>query len=125
MLIADFYTIITSSFKDSQVEAVIKLNADHPVFHGHFPGHPVVPGVCMLQIFKELTESAINTKLFLNVCTNMKFTALINPLSNPILQLSIHVEEVAKGYKMKAGATFDDTRAVKLSAFLTFAHNPM
>lgn len=32
---------------------------DHPVFEGHFPGHPIVPGVLLL----DWAQSAIETHL--------------------------------------------------------------
>ena len=30
-------------------EHVLRIDAGHPVFPGHFPGHPLVPGVVLLQ----------------------------------------------------------------------------
>ena len=27
----------------------VRLDAAHPVYAGHFPGNPVLPGVCTLQ----------------------------------------------------------------------------
>lgn len=34
---------------DSVFEQVLRIDAGHPVFPGHFPGHPLVPGVVLLE----------------------------------------------------------------------------
>lgn len=31
----------------------VRLDAAHPIYAGHFPGNPVLPGVCTLQIVRE------------------------------------------------------------------------
>ena len=54
MLLDNFYTILSSESSDSTIWTIqIKLNPGHPVYQGHFPEHPVVPGVCLLQLIKE------------------------------------------------------------------------
>ena len=30
----------------------VRLDASHQVFRGHFPGHPMLPGVCTLQLVR-------------------------------------------------------------------------
>ena len=48
MLLDNFYTILSSESSDSTIWTIqVKLNPGHPVYQGHFPGHPVVPGVCL------------------------------------------------------------------------------
>lgn len=119
MLIAHFYSVKEFNFTDNQLKAIIELNPEHDVFKGHFPNNPVTPGVCMLQILKELTEQAINTNLFIKECSNVKFMALINPEVNAVLAITIDINQVEENFKIKASASFDETVALKVSALLT------
>ncbi len=93
MLIEGLYTVEDFQKDGQEVSAKIQLNKEHDIFKGHFPGNPVMPGVCMLQIIKELTERATKKQLFLSVSSNIKFMAIINPDVNPILHLSILITE--------------------------------
>ena len=36
--------------------AMLRLLPDSPVYQGHFPGYPITPGVCLVQIALELIE---------------------------------------------------------------------
>jgi len=116
MLIKDLYSIVSFEYADSSIKSELKLNKEHRVFEGHFPGNPVMPGVCMIQIIKELTEKAIEKKLFLSVATNVKFMAIINPEKNDTIMLIVDISEDEGGVKVKNTTSFDDTLALKLSA---------
>lgn len=116
MLIKDFYTITEFERTGNELNAVIFLNKDHDIFKGHFPGNPVMPGVCMIQIIKELTEKAVKKELFLSVSTNIKFMAIINPEVNPTLKLNIILEENDGEVKIKNTLFFDETLALKMNA---------
>jgi 3-hydroxyacyl-[acyl-carrier-protein] dehydratase len=117
MLLKDFYRI--QSFEktgDNQYSAIILLNAGHEVFKGHFPGNPVTPGVCMMQIIKELVQQVTDAKLTLKNASNIKFMALINPEVNPELRLDLEISESGGGMiKVKNTTCFDETVALKLS----------
>lgn len=119
MLIPHFYSVKEFNFTDNQLKAIIELNPEHDVFKGHFPNNPVTPGVCMLQILKELTEQATNTNLFIKECSNVKFMALINPEVNVVLAITIDINQVEENFKIKASASFDQTVALKVNALLT------
>ena len=116
MLIEGLYTVEDFQKDGQEVSAKIQLNKEHDIFKGHFPGNPVMPGVCMLQIIKELTERATKKQLFLSVSSNIKFMAIINPDVNPILHLSILITEEDEVIKIKNISSFEDTVALKLSA---------
>ncbi|MGJ8737965.1 3-hydroxyacyl-ACP dehydratase [Zobellia laminariae] len=119
MLIEGLYTVESFEKEEQTVKATVKLNAAHKVFKGHFPGNPVMPGVCMIQIIKELTEQATGRTLFLSVASNVKFMAIINPEKNDTIQLTLTVTEEGDTVKVKNTTTFDDTLALKLSATFT------
>jgi len=116
MLIDGLYTIEDFQQEALEVKATIHLNKAHDIFKGHFPGNPVMPGVCMLQIIKELTEQATSKNLFLSVSSNIKFMAIINPEVNPDLLLNISIAEVDDLIKIKNTSSFGETVALKLSA---------
>tara|TARA_R110002167_G_scaffold163242_13_gene360001 strand:- start:422 stop:796 length:375 start_codon:yes stop_codon:yes gene_type:complete len=116
MLIEGLYTIIDFKQEGSQVNALVKLDKDHEVFKGHFPGNPVMPGVCMIQMIKELTEKATGSVLFLSVASNIKFMAIINPVINDTIQLVLNITVENDTVKVKNTVSFEDTLALKLGA---------
>jgi len=119
MLLPGFYKVLEAEWNALQLNAVVELNAEHEIFKGHFPNDPVTPGVCMLQLLKELTEQGVGKKLFIKECSNVKFMALINPEIHAVLNVNIVVAENESGYKIKASAGFDETTALKVSALLS------
>lgn len=116
-ILTDFYTLENyQKTDDGNFSANIKLNENHEIFKGHFPGNPVTPGVCMMQIVKELTEEFTGKKLFLKSASNVKFMAIINPFETPDLQLQLTVSETEEEVKVKNTTSFGETIALKLSA---------
>jgi 3-hydroxyacyl-[acyl-carrier-protein] dehydratase len=100
MLSAKFFDIQSFTSDESEVtqqkyHAVVSLNASHPIYQGHFPGNPVVPGVCQVQMVKELVEKAVNHSLTLFESDNIKFLSMINPLLNPQLEFNILIKPIS------------------------------
>ena len=59
MLLNDFFTINDKVSSETEIWAELYINATHKIFEGHFPNQPVVPGVCMMQMIKEILEQVI------------------------------------------------------------------
>ncbi len=93
MLLKDFYTLIELDSSDKEnIKAIIDLNKEHEVYEGHFPGNPVVPGVCLTQLIKEVMEKVENMELSLVYADNIKFMAVVNPEINNRLQIDLKVK---------------------------------
>ncbi|WP_294206411.1 3-hydroxyacyl-ACP dehydratase [uncultured Chryseobacterium sp.] len=115
-ILTDFYTIQSTERTDNgNFTARIILNKDHDIFKGHFPGNPVTPGVCMMQIVKELTEECTGSQLFLKSASNVKFMAIINPFETPELTLQLDITEHEQDIKVKNVTAFGETIALKMS----------
>ncbi|MFP3592391.1 3-hydroxyacyl-ACP dehydratase [Chryseobacterium sp. SIMBA_038] len=115
-ILTDFYTLQSSEKEENgRFIANINLNKDHDIFNGHFPGNPVTPGVCMMQIVKELTEEFTGTQLFLKSASNVKFMAIINPFETPDLTLQLDITETEDEVKVKNTTSFGETIALKMS----------
>jgi len=89
MLKDKLYSVVSVTGSEGKIIAGIHLNKDDELFKGHFPGQPVLPGACMLQILKEVLELALNKKIRLKKADQMKFLSVVNPAVNGILQLNI------------------------------------
>jgi 3-hydroxyacyl-[acyl-carrier-protein] dehydratase len=117
MVLKDFYKVLSEEKTgDAKYNIRILVNANHEVFNGHFPGNPIMPGVCMIQIIKELTEAITKSSLIIQTLTNVKFMALINPETNPELRLELDITTTEDDLvKVKNTTYFNDTVALKLS----------
>ncbi|WP_188505299.1 3-hydroxyacyl-ACP dehydratase [Parapedobacter pyrenivorans] len=114
-LFHDFYSIAAFTADGPKVSASISINKTHPVFKGHFPNNPVTPGVCMMQIIKELAEKWAECSLVLKKARNVKFMAIINPDNHPNIQVELDVEEEDGLLSVRSTTSFEDTMALKFS----------
>ncbi len=76
----DFFVIAALEKSEGVVLATLDIDPAHRIFAGHFPGQPVVPGVCMMQMIKETLETAIGRATRLQKADHAKFLSMINPL---------------------------------------------
>ena len=94
MLLNDFYTIETAGGEmpapvAAEARAVLVLNATHPIFTGHFPGQPVVPGACQLQMVEELLSHALGSEYRLVRADQLKFLTPIDPRTHPRIEANL------------------------------------
>lgn len=89
----DFYTVKEQTSAENKITAVIELNASHKIYEGHFPGQPIVPGVCQMQILKEFMEEATGKKLRAGNGDNIKFTGMIIPGQNSLVNIEITYQD--------------------------------
>lgn len=93
MLYNTFFKILKEEPAEGAVRALLSIDKDHAILKGHFPGQPVVPGVCMMQIVKELVERQTKRTLRLAEAENMKFLSVIDPRQHQEVEASVSFSE--------------------------------
>lgn len=78
-LLNEFYRISASQIDDNSASFDISLNPEHFIFGAHFPGNPIVPGVCQMQIVGELMEQKLQRPLYVAGVRNIKYLTLMTP----------------------------------------------
>jgi 3-hydroxyacyl-[acyl-carrier-protein] dehydratase len=111
MLKDSLYHIIALNQQDISIEATLEIDQHHAIFTGHFPGQPVLPGACMLQIVKEVLELTLDKKLQLQKADNLKFIQIIDPQINNTIQLNLKYNLVEDD-KVRANAGLTSGEAV-------------
>lgn len=61
---------------------------NHPCFQGHFPGHPILPGVLILERVLTHARSQIKGSFESYALLNVKFLASVSPGDNLNLTFS-------------------------------------
>ena len=95
LLSDDFFTIDLITFDEDNPEkgmARLTLNPAHDIFKGHFPGNPVVPGVCIVQMIKETLSLHFKKELILIKADDIKFLNIINPEVDPKIEMEIKIK---------------------------------
>lgn len=108
-----FYTISDKTQTENTIKAIVKIDPKHPVFKGHFPQMPVVPGVCQMQIIKELLEETIGKSTLLTNGDNIKFTGMILPDKHPNVNLEISFTKNENVYMVDAKLFFEELTFTK------------
>jgi 3-hydroxymyristoyl/3-hydroxydecanoyl-(acyl carrier protein) dehydratase len=81
--------------RDSQtgeISAEFAFDNDFIGFQGHFPGKPILPGVCQVEMALAILEKALKQKLTLTTLTRGKFMNAVTP--NETVQVSCTFTEL-------------------------------
>ena len=80
MLLNNLFTYkVIESHSLSSLKFQIFIRPDHSIFKGHFPGMPVTPGVCQMEIVKEIFSDYLGVNLTYSSVSNIKFISVWIP----------------------------------------------
>jgi 3-hydroxyacyl-[acyl-carrier-protein] dehydratase len=120
MLIDHFFRITEQKREGESWVVGLTLNAGHPIFDGHFPGNPVVPGVCLIQMVMEVTKIVLSSAGVLRLvsASQIKFISFIDPRRGDALVMRLTVrreDRETDRIRVEAAVFTADTRAFTLS----------
>ena len=121
-LMKNLYKVIDSKSELDSLEYIIKLNPSHKIYLGHYPGHPITPGVIQMAIIEELCGLKLNQKLKLAKITTCKFVGIINPIENPVISLSIILNKIDDAVLVSATISHLNDEFFKLKSEYEIIH---
>ena len=122
MLKGSLYHLIKIAEENNIIEAVVELNKSDDIFKGHFPDQPVLPGVCMMQMIREILETFFQVKLQLLKADDVRFTAMVDPTKDA--QLIVQIQFIRKDNSIQTKSKIpkmDEIVCCKMQATFVFA----
>lgn len=93
MLAGSFFKMNHTVIAGEKLNTVLHLLPSHEIFKGHFPGMPVVPGVCMVEMMKEILEEVVGKKTKMKKAGNIKFLHVLDPNAYPEIEAELKIKE--------------------------------
>lgn len=120
ILLDNLYTIVSTPEESTEaVRFQIRLNADSVIFKAHFPGEPIMPGACIVQMVQELFSVWTKREVEIAKIVNLKFLSVIKP--DEVLDLDIAIKikkEEDLQVHINADIVKDETTYTKMSLLL-------
>lgn len=115
-----FYKVVQQVNGDQDYTFDIEIDIDHPVFEGHFPGQPVLPGVLQLKLIVDMCQLALGQSLKLKEILLAKYLHFIDPRQSPAIQVIVQIKSTDEGHivygQLKDYKTIFSKIQIKLSA---------
>lgn len=72
------------------------------VYRGHFPGHPVCPGVYQIATVKECAERLAGCRLHIGTIRRCRLTAVATPATTTEVEVRVTLRPTERGYSVSA-----------------------
>lgn len=96
--------------------AVVRLNPSASIFGAHFPGYPITPGACLLQIALDCISACEGRSFELVSAKEIKFLSPVFPEDGAVLTLSFPVAETSADTEVRRIMVYrGNVLAVKMS----------
>ncbi len=114
-MVQPVFNILAIEQSEGVFIVALAINANSHIFDGHFPGQPVVPGACMLQLVKDVLSKQLSLELKLLKADNIKFLGLVQPGDEKI-SLQIAYQVIENQFKVNATLSAGEVTSMKLQA---------
>ncbi|MEO8764228.1 MAG: hypothetical protein ABI416_08070 [Ginsengibacter sp.] len=119
-LINDLFVVLEKRDSEMGFSTTIELNAGHIIYSGHFPGHPVTPGVIQMQMVQELLEKHLCRSVRLTTMSECKFLKILNPVDTPRIVIHIYLNLINEFVNSNAHGEYDAGIFFKMKSVYRF-----
>ena len=93
MLQNTLYTIEKLSQEGNKHTVTVQIDAEHEIFNGHFPSQPILPGVCLMEMVREVLSQIKQHPVLLTQAQNIKFLKVVDPGVDARLKIELEIVE--------------------------------
>lgn len=119
MILKDkLYEIRDRKVNENEAIYTVAMLSDSVIYKAHFPNEPMTPGVCLVQMVKELLELSLDKRFELVDAKNVKFLNILIPTSRTA-DFHIKWEQNPESDQLHVNAVISDSERVysKMSLF--------
>lgn len=117
-LLNNLYMISKRETTSLSAQYGIFLEEKSFIYKAHFPNEPITPGVCIIQIAKELLENYAQKHYTIKAIKNVKFLNVISPVITPYVTYvldKIVIDEANKTCSLQVQVLAEEVLLTKLS----------
>ena len=110
----NYYRVLSESVQASPSGEVtgafrVALLPDCDVYRGHFPGRPVCPGVCQVEMARQCAGRLAGQSLLIRRVASCRFLTVATPDACPCLDMDISLQPVGEGVWTVRARLYDDS----------------
>lgn len=103
ILEGNYYKIDTMRTEEGAACFGLRLLPECTVYRGHFPGSPVCPGACNIELLRECFGKWMGRRYFIASIKQCRMLAVLTPDIDETLELRLTLaSETAEGYTLAA-----------------------
>ena len=110
-MIEDFFEILSRDAQDEKTVWKVRLLLDSSIYKVHFPGTPITPGACQLEIVRALAVKEQGMPLEITSVKNIKYLQIVDPLVCDTIEVSETFKPMEDG-TLKCSAVISEGEAV-------------
>ena len=122
---SNLFTLRLLSGTANSFTVEVRFDPSHPVFAGHFPGMPVVPGVFLVEVLAAAVSQHLGKKVIVAEANNLKFIQMMDPGIHNVVMLNCLIarDEVDEYFRVDATFSAGDLLFAKMKGVLLAAHS--
>lgn len=93
------------SCEGGKLAVEFKIPASSDFFDGHFPSYKLLPAVGQFELVTRFSEKYLHTKRCIQRIKRMKFTAMIRPETELLLEVTLHPEKNTASFVLSDAKT--------------------
>ena len=114
----NLFTVLSQQEEEGHLAFQLRIHPEWPIYKAHFPGHPITPGVCIVQMVQELLQECLHRNLILRKAKHIKYVSIISP--EEVTDLTVTFSKIETqpdgSLKVQAQIANNETLYTKLSA---------